>query len=126
VLCLAVFDAILVHVLSVVSGSGAWERVRRQAIYFERPQDLLACLEAIHRDPSVRVCRVTNRLRPDYDARRTAGYRDVALNLRLDNRETRELCIENHIAELQLLLIPFAHVKTEQGHWHYINWRNVH
>ena len=42
---------------------------------FEGPEDLLACLEAVAADPDVVVVRVKNRLRADYDARQSAGYR---------------------------------------------------
>ena len=52
----------------------------RQSLVFEAVSDLSACLRAILADPDVRLCRIKNRLDPEYDPARTAGYRDVALN----------------------------------------------
>jgi hypothetical protein len=45
--------------------------------------DLATCLRAITNDPSVRICRIKNRLDPAYDPGGTAGYRDVGLNFRV-------------------------------------------
>jgi hypothetical protein len=57
----------------------------RQTVVFNDVAALLACLRAIRADPEARVLRVKNRLDPAYDARPSAGYRDVALNLRLES-----------------------------------------
>ena len=45
--------------------------------------DLTTCLRAVTTDPSVRLCRIKNRLDPAYDPGGTAGYRDVGLNFRV-------------------------------------------
>ncbi len=55
----------------------------RQSIVFESPGGVAACLAAIAADPTVALCRVKNRLDPKYDAAKSAGYRDVGLNLRM-------------------------------------------
>ena len=58
------------------------------------------------------ILRVKNRLDPAYDAAASAGYRDVALNVRIDSDETRGMGVEGHVCELQLLLLPFAEIKV--------------
>ena len=47
------------------------------------------------------ILRVKNRLSHAYDSRRSAGYRDVALNLRLDTPETRRLGLAHHVCEVR-------------------------
>jgi hypothetical protein len=79
---------------------------------FETVADLVRGLETISRDGDVRIARVTNRLRADYDPAITAGYRDVALNLQLDQPETRRLGLEAHVCEVQLILVDFARLKV--------------
>ena len=56
-----------------------------------------------------------NRLDPGYDAAASGGYRDVALNLRLTGVAARELGVETHVCEVQLLLRPFAELKVGVG-----------
>ena len=75
---------------------------------FETPAALLACLEAVALDSEAAVVRVKNRLDAGYDARGTAGYRDVLLNVRLETAETRRLGLEGHVCEVQLVLRDFA------------------
>jgi hypothetical protein len=49
---------------------------------------------------------------PDYNSACSAGYRDVALNIRIVNNETKDLGIETHVCEVQLLLKAFAQLKV--------------
>ncbi len=65
-----------------------------------------------------------NRLRPDYNSKSTAGYRDVLLNLRMATAEARELGVDNLVCELQLHLLPFAVLKNDGGHERYVAFRN--
>ena len=53
----------------------------RSSLTFDTANGLAECLERIAADPSVAVLHVKNRLRPDYDSARSAGYRNVALSL---------------------------------------------
>ena len=99
--------------------------VCRQAIVFDDLAGLAACLDWIAADQEVRVCRVKNRMSPAYDPALSMGYRDVALNLRLSTPETRRLGCELHVCELQLLLRPFAVLRTEEGHRRYVRFRNI-
>jgi hypothetical protein len=59
--------------------------------------------------------RIKNRLDPDYDSARSAGYRDVGVNLRVVTPETRALGVDAHVCELQLLLRRFAELKVRSG-----------
>ncbi len=61
---------------------------------------------------------VRARARPS--ARTPAGYRDVALYVRLT-----ALGPESHVCELQLQLLCFARVKSDSGHRRYVSWRNA-
>jgi hypothetical protein len=56
--------------------------------------------------------RIKNRMDPGYDARRSAGYRDVALNLQIVSTQTKALGIDYHVCELQLMLQSVAELKV--------------
>ena len=84
----------------------------RQSLVFRRPADLVACLAALAGDSEAALLRVKNRLDPRDDAAGSAGYRDVAVNLRVDSDEARQLGVEGHVCEVQLLLLPFAEIKV--------------
>ena len=47
-----------------------------------------------------------------YDGEESAGYRDVALNVRLHTAAALDLGVEMHVCEVQLLLRPFAEIKA--------------
>ena len=59
----------------------------RQSIVFDSAADMAACLRAVAGDREAALLRVKNRLARGYDARVSAGYRDVALNLVLREGE---------------------------------------
>ena len=54
----------------------------------------------------------------------TAGYRNVALNLVIDTKETLHLGVSGHVCELQLVLEKFYQIKTDDGHKRYVKYRN--
>ena len=56
--------------------------------------------------------RVANRMDPGYDGRASAGYRDVALNLRVGSEAAARLGVERHVCEVQLILRQFAELKA--------------
>jgi hypothetical protein len=84
----------------------------RQSIVFDKIADIVTCLQTIANDTEAVVIRVKNRLDLSYDPSISAGYRDVALNVQIANKDSIELGIETHICELQLLLRPFAELKV--------------
>jgi hypothetical protein len=75
-------------------------------------QDLTSCLQAIAADSEVHIVRIKNRLDLLFDEETSAGYRDLALNLRISTEWTRSLGLEEHVCELQLILKAFAEVKV--------------
>eukprot|EP00282_Hemiselmis_andersenii_P037851 CAMPEP_0169447236 /NCGR_PEP_ID=MMETSP1042-20121227/11412_1 /TAXON_ID=464988 /ORGANISM="Hemiselmis andersenii, Strain CCMP1180" /LENGTH=761 /DNA_ID=CAMNT_0009558779 /DNA_START=2562 /DNA_END=4848 /DNA_ORIENTATION=+ len=96
----------------------------RFMIAFENFEDLTKCLATLLTDEEVRVIRIKNRYSPDYDAAKSAGYRDVAINFRIKSDATLALGAEVHICELQLILLSFAEIRSVAGHRNYIQWRN--
>ena len=59
-----------------------------------------------------------------YDARASGGYRDVLVNLRIKTGLTKQLGLENHVCELQLILSQFMVHRTLDGHKRYVAFRN--
>ncbi len=90
--------------------------VCRQSIVFDTAADIAACISAIGGDVDVVVERVKNRMDPEAEFRAVGGYRDVALNLRIDTEETRATGVETHVCEVQLLLRCFDTIKV-RGCW---------
>jgi len=102
----------------------------RTSIVFHSPHDLALCLHIIADDSEVEVLRTSNdkcRLRADFDAeKRSGGYRDVQLSLRLANHtEAKRLNCAVHIAEVQLHLEPIYRIKSDDGHIAYVRARNL-
>lgn len=90
--------------------------IARQRIVFVRIDDLHLCLKLVMSDSTVRVVRVTNRMRPFYDKFSTAGYRDLRLNLVIQNELTGQLGLDSHVVELQLVHMGFAELCTQDSH----------
>ncbi len=65
--------------------------VCRFALVFDHAWDLTALLELICADMEVEVVGAKNRLQEDYDARLSAGFRDVHLNVRMTTPEAVRL-----------------------------------
>jgi hypothetical protein len=102
-------------------------RRRRQSLVFESLADLTACLRAVLADPELDVVRVKSRYAQSYPAAASAGYRDVGLQVRLAGAAAAAAgpAAAGHVCELQLLLLPFARVKSHSGHRRYIAFRNA-
>jgi hypothetical protein len=84
----------------------------RQTIVYESVAALTAGLLAISADKDVVLVRVKNRMLVEDPAKETAGYRDVAINIRLVNEDARKLGIETHVAEVQLVLRAIFNIKV--------------
>ena len=78
--------------------------VCREILVFDTLLDLIAMLQTLRDDPDVKIMRIKNRLDPNYDSAESAGYRDVLVNICIDNAETSSLNVHYHVAELQLIL----------------------
>mmetsp|Transcript_58167 Transcript_58167/g.152916 ORF Transcript_58167/g.152916 Transcript_58167/m.152916 type:complete len:1521 (-) Transcript_58167:439-5001(-) len=96
----------------------------RASLVFESVVDLIACLNTMWLD-DVDLLRVKNRLDPDYDSSRSAGYRDVCVNIHLRNPISRLLGLDQHVCEVQLILQPFAELKSSKGHHRYVLFRDL-
>jgi hypothetical protein len=96
----------------------------RERIVFRSMRDLHLCLKLIMLDKNVRVVRVTNRYRPKYDLFQTAGYRDLRLNLVIQNQLTADIGVDTHVAELQLVYESFASLVTRESKERYREIRN--
>jgi hypothetical protein len=99
--------------------------VCRQAIVFEELAGIAECLRAIASDPDVAILRVKNRLDPAYDAAASGGYRDLNLNVRFTSAAAVRLGVETHVCEVQLMLRGIAELKSDEGHRHYVECRNL-
>eukprot|EP00293_Proteomonas_sulcata_P003114 CAMPEP_0184326010 /NCGR_PEP_ID=MMETSP1049-20130417/142337_1 /TAXON_ID=77928 /ORGANISM="Proteomonas sulcata, Strain CCMP704" /LENGTH=364 /DNA_ID=CAMNT_0026648179 /DNA_START=53 /DNA_END=1147 /DNA_ORIENTATION=- len=97
----------------------------RSCIVFCSVSDICDAITMMQDDPEIEIIRVKNRLSDDYNSDSSCGYRDVGLNLRIRNATTLRLEIDQHVAEIQLLLQDFAQVKSEEGHARYCAFRTL-
>jgi len=98
--------------------------VVRQQIILHTVDDLRECFAAIASDPDTTILRHKNRLSLEYDAVQSAGYRDILLNISIENEHTKFLGTTHHICEVQLTLDLFNVLKTADGHKRYVEYRN--
>jgi hypothetical protein len=63
-------------------------------------------------DPEIVLIRIKNRFDSEYKSELSAGYRNLAVNLRVVSAETLDLGIETHVCEVQLLLLEMAIIKV--------------
>jgi hypothetical protein len=84
----------------------------RQTIIFEDMSSLAECMRVIRLDQEVSVVRIKNRLDPAYNARLSAGYRDVAINMTMASYQTLAMGLEKHVCEVQLILLPMYQLKV--------------
>ncbi|EKX53531.1 hypothetical protein GUITHDRAFT_100517 [Guillardia theta CCMP2712] len=99
--------------------------VVREAIVFDSLQDLSVAVQAITRDSEIRVMRIKNRFDEAYDARGSAGYRDVAINLCVVGEESGRVGVSRHVCELQLVLRSFMKLRNASGHKRYVSFRDL-
>ena len=83
--------------------------VCRCRLVFDSVEDLAACVALAARSADVRVVRARSTLRRGSAAGR-GGFRAVTLHVRLVATVARELCLDQHICEVQLLLHTTADV----------------
>ncbi|EKX40890.1 hypothetical protein GUITHDRAFT_113149 [Guillardia theta CCMP2712] len=100
--------------------------VVRQCIVFESIEDISRCFQGICEDEELVILRVKNRFDPQFTSQQSGAYRDLCLNVRLDNEETRRLGVNLHVCELQLSLKDYkAWAMHSQGHRRYVDYRNT-
>ena len=71
------------------------------------------------------VLRIKNRFDIDYDCGRTAGYRDVAMNLVVVSAEAQGQGLNDTVFEVQIILAELYEKKTEEGHQNYKKFRDL-
>jgi hypothetical protein len=76
----------------------------RELLVFDELEHLYDMLLSLEEDAELKIVRIKNRLDDADDGAESSGYRDVMINIRLQNRETTALNVHHHIAELQLVL----------------------
>jgi len=62
---------------------------------------------------------------PSFDSARTAGYRDVVVNLQLVGEDAQRLGVARHVCELQLILVPVFERTNLAGHKRCVAFRNL-
>lgn len=82
---------------------------------------------AMKTEPALTLSAARFRLRTDYDAIHSGGYRDLHLDLVIQSMEVFRLGISesSFVWELQLQLTPMAKLRTACGHARYVAYRNM-
>jgi hypothetical protein len=91
----------------------------RTAIVCDSLEQVEFLAETFLADKEVSIKRCKNRFHPKYDSTATAGYRDVAFNMKLKSAEAVELGLDGMIFEVQLLIKDVHDVKMGAGHTNY-------
>ena len=100
--------------------------VCRESVVFKSLRDLSTCLAAMAADSDVALLRVKNRFDPAYDSASSGGYRDVQVCLSFTSAAAAvRLGLDRHVCEVQLLLRATAELKSDAGHRHYVECRNL-
>eukprot|EP00960_Hanusia_phi_P071628 767594-Hanusia_phi.AAC.17 len=97
----------------------------REAIVFERLEDVCAAVEAITGDRELRVIWMKSRFDEEYDSRVSAGYRDVSMNVCVVREESVMVGVARHVFELQLVLRLFMLLRNASGHERYVSFQNL-
>ena len=88
----------------------------RQRIVLRSLQDVASCLEAVLKDPELEVVGLQNGYDARKDASKTAGFREVVLQLKMHSRATNFFGVSSHICELQLLHCEMASLLNADRH----------
>ena len=105
----------------------------RSSLEFKTVAQMAVCLRAIGEDAELVVVPSNlassddkMRLREDFDATKSGGYRDdVQLTVLLDTAEARSRRVHKHLSEVQLHSAPIIALKSEGGHKNYVLRRNL-
>ena len=93
----------------------------RSTIKVKSVQQAKVALELVR--TQARVLNAKNRYDLEYDGQATAGYRD--LNLQLSFPELEGTLYDGFVFELQIILMSFYEVKSDEGHRRYVVNRNL-
>jgi ppGpp synthetase/RelA/SpoT-type nucleotidyltranferase len=96
----------------------------RTSIVCGEVAEIHAVMQAIVADDTVEIVRIKNRFAPHHDATLTAGYRDLALNLKLTPQPTQPAHAEA-IFEVQVQHRDIYSIKSVEGHAKYAKYRDL-
>lgn len=74
---------------------------RREKIIFERVSDLAECLKQLHNDPTVTIMRIKSSMTPSGSNFRIEGLRQISVNIKIENEQTKRLCVNHHVCEVR-------------------------
>ena len=99
--------------------------VVRQRLIFRSLADLESCLATILKDRELEVAGVTNAYCIHTDAFKTAGYRDMVLQLKLRNSATGFFGVSMHVCELQLVHSEMAGLYQDDRHRRILTYKDI-
>mmetsp|Transcript_18335 Transcript_18335/g.28579 ORF Transcript_18335/g.28579 Transcript_18335/m.28579 type:complete len:82 (+) Transcript_18335:1959-2204(+) len=76
-------------------------------------------------DEDIHVLRTKNSMDPDSLPQHLSAFRQISVNLTISTERAKRMGVSMHVAELQLLLLPFAEIKSLDGHRRYIMLRDA-
>ena len=99
--------------------------VVRQRLIFRSLADLESCLATILKDRELEVAGVKNAYCIHTDAFKTAGYRDMVLQLKLRNSATGFFGVSMHVCELQLVHSEMAGLYQDDRHRRILTYKDI-
>ena len=98
----------------------------REKIVFERVSDLASCLEQLVNDPSITVMRIKSSMGASANKKSAMkGFKQVVLNIKIDNEQTRRLCVHHHVCEILLQVKDMARLLDDESIMRYRFVKNV-
>ena len=99
--------------------------ILRQRIAFASVKEILECLKVLTEDPNLEIVKIRNLHEPQLDAWSNAGYRDVAVMVRLVTPATQWLGVAGHVCELQLAHVDMMSLLKPDQHQRYLRFTKV-
>jgi hypothetical protein len=98
----------------------------RERIVFEHVSDLASCLEHLANDPMITVMRIKSSMGASDDKKSSMNiFAQVAVNIKIDNEQTRRLCVHHHVCEILLQVKSMARLLDDETVMRYRFAKNV-
>jgi len=97
----------------------------RETLVFSQAADLLKCLQLLGEDHEIAVIRTKSSMDPDGSPQHLSGFRQISINFTILSDRACKRGVSWHVCELQLLLLDFALLKSEDGHRRYVMLRDA-
>jgi hypothetical protein len=98
----------------------------REKIVFERVSDLASCLEQLVYDPTITVMRIKSNMGASANKNSAMkGFKQVVVNIKIDNEQTRRLCVHHHVCEILLQVKDMARLLDDETYMRYRFVKNV-